>query len=202
LVFLWLFDFHWIISDLVFNVHITKINKSSSTRRKKYLETVKSILKEYSDPKLWKFFLEFKNIILKENLSKKYKNFHENFSSVRISMVLGLLEPWSSEIYRKAVRGRSISWSFWIYWTIFSSKMSKQSFLCLVLEYSLIIDLEICKHLESTRKRVKMTRLRVKFTRQIFQNTRSSVISIRSSVISTRRVRFSHAWVWFPHAWV
>jgi hypothetical protein len=33
--------------------------------------------------------LEFKNIILKEKLSKKFKNGHENFSGVRVSILLG-----------------------------------------------------------------------------------------------------------------
>jgi hypothetical protein len=55
------------------------------------LETSKSILKEYSDLMLGKDFLKFKNIILEENMSKKYKNGHENFSGEKISMVLGLL---------------------------------------------------------------------------------------------------------------
>jgi hypothetical protein len=35
--------------------------------------------------------LEFKNIILEEKLLKKFKNGHENFSGVGVSMVLGLL---------------------------------------------------------------------------------------------------------------
>jgi hypothetical protein len=37
---------------------------------------------------LWKDFLEFKNIILEEKLSKKYKNGNENFSGERVSMGL------------------------------------------------------------------------------------------------------------------
>jgi hypothetical protein len=49
-----------------------------------------SVLKVYSDLKLWKDFLEFKNIILEEKLSKKFKNGHQKFSGVRVSMVLGL----------------------------------------------------------------------------------------------------------------
>jgi hypothetical protein len=46
--------------------------------------------------------LEFKNIILEENLSNKLKNSHDNFSGVRLSMVLGLL----ALIYREALRQR------------------------------------------------------------------------------------------------
>jgi hypothetical protein len=39
---------------------------------------------------LRKDFLEFKNIVLEEKLSNKYKNVNENFSGERVSMVLGL----------------------------------------------------------------------------------------------------------------
>jgi hypothetical protein len=48
----------------------------------------KSVLKEYSDPMLRKDFLEFKNIILEEELSNQYKNDHENFSGGWVSMIL------------------------------------------------------------------------------------------------------------------
>jgi hypothetical protein len=44
----------------------------------KCLETSKSSLKKYSDPELGNDFLEFKNIILEEKLSNKYKNGHKN----------------------------------------------------------------------------------------------------------------------------
>jgi hypothetical protein len=39
----------------------------------------KSVLKEYSNLKLGKDFLEFKNIILVEKSSNKFKNGHELF---------------------------------------------------------------------------------------------------------------------------
>jgi hypothetical protein len=42
-----------------------------------------SVLKEYSDLKLWKYFLEFKNYILEAQLSNEFKNGNENFSQVR-----------------------------------------------------------------------------------------------------------------------
>jgi hypothetical protein len=42
-------------------------------------------------PMLWKDFLEFKNIILEENLIIKLKNSHGNFSGETVSMVLELL---------------------------------------------------------------------------------------------------------------
>jgi hypothetical protein len=35
--------------------------------------------------------LEFKNIILEEKLSEKFKNGHEHFSGARVSIVLGFL---------------------------------------------------------------------------------------------------------------
>jgi hypothetical protein len=38
-----------------------------------------SILKEYSNHKLWKYFLQFKNIILEVKLLKKFKNGPEKF---------------------------------------------------------------------------------------------------------------------------
>jgi hypothetical protein len=38
------------------------------------METSKAVLNEYSDPMVWKDFLEFKNYILQEKLSKKYKS--------------------------------------------------------------------------------------------------------------------------------
>jgi hypothetical protein len=54
-----------------------------------------SVLKEYTDLKLLKDFLEFKNIILKEKLSNKFKNGYEKFLPRKASdkslnfMVLG-----------------------------------------------------------------------------------------------------------------
>jgi hypothetical protein len=43
--------------------------------------------------------LEFKNIILEEKLSNKFKNGHENFSGVRVAIVLGLL-AWILDVLK------------------------------------------------------------------------------------------------------
>jgi hypothetical protein len=57
--------------------------------------------------------LEFKNIILEEKLSNKFKNGHENFSGVRVAIVLGLLawilDVLKPEIYREVFRGRNFT---------------------------------------------------------------------------------------------
>jgi hypothetical protein len=108
--------------------------------------SLQSLLREYSDPMLWKIFLEFKNIILEENLSNKLKNSHENFSAVKVSKVsmtscLDILKPLSSEIYREALYGRNFLWPFLNLLDNFSSKMvflnSKKSSQSMRSEYSL-----------------------------------------------------------------
>jgi hypothetical protein len=49
--------------------------------------------------------LKFKNIILDEKLSNKFKNSHENFSGARVSMDLGLLAgiSYNHEVQRFTV---------------------------------------------------------------------------------------------------
>jgi hypothetical protein len=59
--------------------------------------------------------LEFKNIILEDKLSNKFKNGHENFSGVRVSMILKLLAGVSlnhddgSKIHREILSGKKCS---------------------------------------------------------------------------------------------
>jgi hypothetical protein len=81
---------------------------------------------------LWKIFVEFKNIVLEEKLSNKYKNIHENFSGVRISMVLGLhfLLGYPKTLkfrdLQGALRVRKFLWPFLKLLDNFSSKMMLQ----------------------------------------------------------------------------
>jgi hypothetical protein len=56
----------------------------SNLQNKKWLKTSKSVLKEYSNSKLWKDFMEFKNIVLKVKLSNKFKNGHQKFSTRKV----------------------------------------------------------------------------------------------------------------------
>jgi hypothetical protein len=49
------------------------------------------------------FSEELNNIILEEKLAKKLKNSHENFSCVKVTIILGLF-AWSSEIYMEVLR--------------------------------------------------------------------------------------------------
>jgi hypothetical protein len=88
--------------------------------------------------------LEFKNIILEEKLSKKYKNSYEKFSGGKVSMVSGLL-PW-----REALRGRKVSWPFLNLFDDFSSKMmfsnSKKSFQSMGSEVTLRTNLKVSRN--------------------------------------------------------
>jgi hypothetical protein len=68
---------------------------------------------------------------LEEKLSKKLKNSHENFSGVRVPIVLGLL-AWISEICREALRQINFSLPLLSLLVNFYSKMmflnSKKAF--------------------------------------------------------------------------
>jgi hypothetical protein len=92
--------------------------------------------------------LEKKNVQQIQKWSLKFfscKGFH-NFGA----FCLDVLKPWSSKIYREALRGRNFSWPLLTLLVQFSSKMmfsySKKSFQSLGSKYSLRTDLEVSRY--------------------------------------------------------
>jgi hypothetical protein len=71
-----------------FGIFLTPLVRLKSVKQEMCGNNFNSVLKEYSDPKLGKDFLEF---IFDAKSSNNHKNYHENFSGETDSMVLGLL---------------------------------------------------------------------------------------------------------------
>jgi hypothetical protein len=59
--------------------------------------------------KLWKDFLEFKNIILEEKLSEKFKIGQQNFSGVKVSIAWVFLLGYPKTLKVRDLQG-SLSW--------------------------------------------------------------------------------------------
>jgi hypothetical protein len=70
----------------------------------------KSVLKEYSDSKVEKDFLEFINIIVEAKLSIKFKNGNEKFRPRKTSLSISGLHEFSISKQEVPIRGNPFSW--------------------------------------------------------------------------------------------
>jgi hypothetical protein len=63
---------------------------------------------------LWKIILEFKNMILEENLCNKLRNSHDNFSGVRVSMLWDFLLEYPKTMKFRDLH-RSLTWKTFLW---------------------------------------------------------------------------------------